>query len=159
MGVGIETICSNAIGSRTFSTIDKNIWAAVKLLVIFGGVSFCTMIVAPDGLIRALLPKNSPADVLSLTRNILPWVWVVFLTEGTWFSIQSVLTAAGDTRFTMWVNVVVFWLVVVCPVCVGLAMRWCGAKFYWQMIVVEQCLCVFLMYRRYRSEVWKRHKI
>ncbi|MDR1665718.1 MAG: MATE family efflux transporter, partial [Puniceicoccales bacterium] len=104
VGIGVGIVCSNAIGAKSYRTVGKSIGSGIRLLWIFDLIMLCLMILAPEGLIRLVAPSNAEPEIFSLARSMLVWTWGVLVVEGLWFVLQSMLTAAGDTRFTMTIN-------------------------------------------------------
>ncbi|OHE73151.1 MAG: hypothetical protein A2007_06385 [Verrucomicrobia bacterium GWC2_42_7] len=157
VGISVGSVCANAIGSKQYWIIGKNLRSAAMLLLCFNLITLYTMVISPQTLIHLFLPVNSSGVIAQLAGNMLFWAWLMFVVEGFWFSLQSMLTAAGDTKFTMTVNVSTFWLVACLPVYIILCFNpQQGALRLWQAVVCEQAVRVIFMYWRYRQKKWQR---
>ncbi len=159
LGSSVGTICSNAIGAKQYWVVNKNLRSAVKLLLSFSLITLYVMVISPSGLIQLFLPSDSSNVVLQFTNPMLLWTWFLFIAEGSWFFLQSMLTAAGDTKFTMLVNTFSYWLVAFLPSYVLLSFNYSGAVILWQTSVCEQIVRVFFMYYRYRKGKWREIRI
>jgi MATE family multidrug resistance protein len=161
IGTGIRTICSNAIGYLNYDAIRLCINSAYKTSIILAAITSLFMVFHPDLLIGLFRGDCLSKAVDPLAKSMLIWAWLAFLFDGLWTTIQSLLTAAGDTKYTMIVNISCYWLLEFLPIYTLMAHTKleCSAVVAWHVMILDLFLRVVLLYRRYRTNRWKEIKI
>ena len=91
-----------------------------KFQFIISAIAGIFLLVFHNVLINAFIDGNGTADnydmLLTVLNNTLIWIWLYILIDGCVWANVGLLTAAGDTKFTMLVNSLTVWLVAVLPI-------------------------------------------
>ncbi|MDR1591192.1 MAG: MATE family efflux transporter [Puniceicoccales bacterium] len=159
VGVGTRTICSNAIGAKEFFVVGKNIRSWVKLGGIFAGLAAIGMLVFPDLLIGMFLGNDKSNEAYWVADRMLVWAWGVFVFDYFLTSLMSVLLASGDTKYVMLVGSLCFFLLAVVPVYIGIVYFGSASILFWQLMLLDIVVRLFLFIHRYRSGRWMQNKL
>lgn len=117
---GVTAVASNMIGSHIGYMIKNLIKSASK---VGGGIiliGFFPLVVFPEYLVEFFLDSNAAIESINEVRDnaiiSLRCVWLFFLFDTSVWIIGGVLTASGDTRFSMCANLFSFWVCCFLPV-------------------------------------------
>jgi MATE family multidrug resistance protein len=161
IGAGVRTICSNAIGCLNYDAVRRCINSACKTSIILAIITSLFMVFQPDILIKLFKGDCIAEAVGPLARSMLVWAWLAFLLDGLWTTIQAMLTASGDTKYTMIVNVLSYWLLEFFPIYILMAHTnlECSAVIGWYGMIISLFLRIGFLYHRYRTNKWREIKI
>ena len=155
---GIIGVTSNIIGSQRLDLIPKVIWSAIRLLGVLGICAAVLYLLYPELLFDQFLAAES-AGRRDEIEWMLEWacvgVWVYFLLDGLTWSVAGVLTAAGDTRFIMWMNGIAAWFFGLLPTYLIVIVWEAPPQVVWFVVNVYGLLNALCFYWRYRSGVWR----
>ncbi|MDR0678642.1 MAG: MATE family efflux transporter [Puniceicoccales bacterium] len=112
---GVGTIVSNAYGANDWDVVARNSRAWLKLSAIVFAGSFLLMVAYPRPLLAIICSGSMSESFYNILWTMLLLSWVAIATECVTFNLRQTLTAFGDTRFTMWVNIVFYSGIVVFP--------------------------------------------
>jgi MATE family multidrug resistance protein len=159
MAAGTRTVCSNALGARTFEIVPQNIksWIALSTICIL--LVSLGMLVYPDAIIRAFLREAESGEVYGIAKNMLLWAWLVFSLDFGVTNLLSTLLASGDTKFTMYVNTCSFLICVFLPVYIGIIYFDCSSIIVWQFLLLDLVIRVIIFIHRYRTGRWRACKL
>ncbi len=156
---GVTSIIANLIGGGQISFVKQVIWSAKKLHLII----FCLWTVLLLCFSKfLLLAFFSEADIhllqnphfLSSLYWCLFWMSIFFLFDGFGWIYVGLLTAGGDTKFLLYVGLVLNWAGYVLPSYLLLVVAQGNASQGW-MLIAFYAFAAFLIYRyRYRSGQW-----
>ncbi|MDR1303181.1 MAG: MATE family efflux transporter [Puniceicoccales bacterium] len=155
MAAGTRTVCSNALGARTFEIIPRNMrsWVTLSAACIF--LVSLGMLIYPDALIGAFIRKAGSGEVYKFAKEMLIWAWLTFSLDFGANNLLSTLLAAGDTKFTMYVNTCVFFCCVVLPVQLGIIYFGYGSVIVWQFLLLDLMIRMIFFIYRYRTGRWR----
>jgi putative MATE family efflux protein len=161
IGSGVRTICSNAIGHSGYDVAKRCVGSSWKASIILAIITSSFMVFFPDGLINLFGGDALAKGVRPLARSMLVWAWLAFLSDGLWTAIQSLLTAAGDTKYSMIVNMSCYWMLEFLPLYIIMGRtNWdCSAVIAWYVMMIDLSIRICLLYRRYMTNKWKDIKI
>ncbi|MDR2200697.1 MAG: MATE family efflux transporter [Puniceicoccales bacterium] len=159
ISAGVRTVCSNAIGARTFEIVRKNIRSWLFLAIISIIFSLLGMVIYPDGFIGLFLKEMGGSEAYGIARHMLHWAWFVFALDVIVMNALSVLLASGDTKFTMLVNTLSFFLFAVLPTYIAIVYFHCGSVIFWQFFILDSSIRLLCFILRYRSGRWVRGRI
>jgi MATE family multidrug resistance protein len=112
---GVSTVVSNAYGANDWDTVVRNSRSWIKLSAIAFTASFLLMVAYPRPLVAIICSGSLPDSFYRMLYGMLILSWVAIASESVTFNLRQTLTAFGDTRFTMWVNIVFYSGIVVFP--------------------------------------------
>lgn len=160
---GVIAVASNLIGAKRPDTIDSVLKSARKLGFILSAVVAVPLILYPDPFLKGFLNPSELPIVLASMETILRWalvfVWLFFVFDIFTWGLAGILTAAGDTKFVMFMNATTSWVCAVIPMYYFMVLRdgspiltWVLAAFY-----ASINMCLFLW--RYKTGKWRSMKI
>ncbi|MDR3317726.1 MAG: MATE family efflux transporter [Puniceicoccales bacterium] len=159
MSAGTRTICSNALGARSFEIVPRNMKSWISLSGICIIFVLLGMLVYPDNIIRAFLQDTGSGDTYFIARNMLLWVWLVFALDLGVTNLMSTLLASGDTKFTMYVNTLSFLCCAVVPAYIGIVYLHYDSIIIWQFLLLDSILRTIIFSYRYCSGCWMKSKL
>jgi MATE family multidrug resistance protein len=156
---GTRTICSNAIGARTFSIVRKNINAWLLLGGIFIALFALGIVGYSKELIGIFLGKGKSNEVYFFAYRMLSWTLFVFILDYVVNNLQSILLSSGDTKFTMFVNTICFFCFAVLPTYIGIVYFHCESILFWKFTLLDCVVRILFFTLRYRSGRWIKKQL
>lgn len=160
---GVMALASNAIGEKSLERIPKILKSATLLHVMMLGVLAIPLLCYPDPLIKLFLsqrPVDMPLEeVMQHARIALAWMWVYLIFDDFVWILSGILTAAGDTKFVMWMNSFSVWTFAVLPVYIFVFKMGKEAPMVWQLTAFYGMMSCLFFWGRYKSGKWKTMKI
>lgn len=106
---GVIAVASNVLGGDRGQDISSITTAAIKVLAGFACFLAIPLIIFPDPLVNAFVESQSTTlstnELHHIAVQVCFWIWLYFIFDGLVWIIAGVLTAAGDTKYVMWVNI------------------------------------------------------
>lgn len=163
MSKAVTTISANLIGAKNTKLIPKLMHSALLLHCIFVAILAIPLVIYTDPCVNSYLNDNlSIEDVdglRSMIKNALFWAWIIHIFNGICWIYMGQLTAAGDTKFTMYTNMVSSWVFLFLPTYLFIAMLGYSPTLSWKIVAFYDILIASFMYLRYRSEKWRKIQI
>lgn len=163
MSKAITTISANLIGAKNTKLIPKLMNSALLLHCIFVALLAIPLVIYSDPFVNSYLNDNlaiENVDELRLMiKNSLFWAWIIHIFNGVCWIYMGQLTAAGDTKFTMYTNMVSSWLFLFLPTYLFVGMLGYSPTLSWKIVAFYDLLIASFMYLRYRSEKWQKIQI
>ena len=155
IGKSVNTISANIIGAEQYQSIEKLFKTAIKLQVIFSVIVFIPTVVYSDILVstffyRNLIDANNIA-LLGLIRQILFWAWVFYTAEALFWILMNILNAAGDTRFTMSLNITSFWILFMLPSYLFIIKLKGNPILCWQFLILYVSFSSLVFFLRFKQ--------
>jgi len=156
---GVAAVSSNLIGAKRDNFINKNVFSAFKLHMIFSLMIFFSLLFYSSQIFglfftpseMAIMPKGS---MDSLYKSGL-WLAIYFLFDGWAWVITGALTGAKDTKFIMRIGIIAPWLLQLLPVYLGVNFFNISADGVWGLSAIYS-LFIFIIYLlRFKSGRWK----
>lgn len=159
MGKAISAICANLIGAKRPNDIHKVLLSGVKLIFIFGAILAIPLVLFPNPFIGLFVGSDVDPTLLpalnTMGQEALLWMWILFFFWGGYWLFSSQLTAAGDTKFIMYLNMISAWVFLVFPAYIALKVWNWDPSISWKLMVFDVVCATCLFYLRYRSGKWK----
>ncbi len=152
LSVGATTLVGQCLGAGELASVRRAVSVVMRLGLLLTGLIGLVYLAVPELLISLFV---SAADVDRLTPYARPLftVVVVCLFFDLRFNVLSgALRGAGDTRYSMMVNVASAWLLFV-PLTVVLAARF-GVVGAWWALAAHVAMMAALLEVRYRGASW-----
>jgi len=155
----VVVVASNIIGAGLAKTIKKLLFSAFKLHLFIILILAIPMLLFPSQFVKLFnLPSNSP-ELIEQVRLSLHYVWVYMLFDGVAWIFAGILTASGDTKYIMWINVISSWFAGVVPIYIGLYYFDIPASKIWAIYCVFALVNLFSLGNRYRKGAWMKIKL
>ena len=157
LGQATAILVGQAVGAgdvpRACRQVSLARWVAMSYMVAIT----LFYVLYPQPLLALFERSDDLAQVatLHLARQLLWFVCAWQLFDALWIVHFSALQGAGDTRFAMWMSIIIGWCGFVVPVGIAYAM---GASLWtlWSLLVVYVMLGTVIFSWRYRQGAWKR---
>ncbi len=151
IGKGSTITISNLFGGKKFEFIGKALLNSLKISGIFIGIALIPMIFFPLQFVSFFVEKEfmlNPAFLYEI-RKLLFCSWLLFFVEMLLVIIQSFWLACGNSRFTMAVNVLSFWLIALLPTYVLVGIFKVNLLFFLMSMVADQSTRVLIFFISY----------
>ncbi|MDR2667490.1 MAG: MATE family efflux transporter [Puniceicoccales bacterium] len=113
LGVGI--IVSNAYGAGDWHGIEKNSRSWIRLSILIFAASFILMVAYPKPIMAIICRGTDSASFDGVLGTMMFLTWIAMAGESVTYNLRQILTAFGDTRYTMVVNILFYSGVVIVP--------------------------------------------
>jgi MATE family multidrug resistance protein len=152
---GVIAIVANLIGSGKINLVSRLILSCVKLNICFALVLALPLFIFPETLEKLFVLQEHAEDL----RQALFWLWLFLIFDAMMWSVSGVLTAAGDTKFVMFMGAFSSWMFSVLPIYIFV--------FYFQgsiynalaLFSLYGLLNLMCFYLRYHFGRWKTLRI
>ena len=162
LGGAVSTLVGQYLGRDDPEKAERATWSAVHISMTY----MCTIAAAYVLIPRIFLaPYELYAEpdlfepVAAYTIVLLRFVALYSMLDGVYIVFSAAVKGAGDTRFVMWVTILVSFSVMILPIWVGIAVygmglyaAWCFASAY--LIILAVCF-----YVRFRGGKWKSMRV
>lgn len=163
MGKAVTTITANLIGAKKSEYVSKMLISAIKMHGIFVCILMVPLIFYSGPFIRLFLEGNESVvgivGLYEMVDDALIWAWVTVLFNGIFWIFMSLLTAAGDTKFIMYLNMISAWTFLMFPAYLFIKVLGYPASWAWKIMVIDIFMMCLFVYLRYRSGKWRRFNI
>lgn len=162
MGKAICAICSNMIGAQRIDEISKVIISAIKMIFIYSAILAVPFVFHPEPIIDIFIKSNSKANIEGLypiVKEALLWLWIFIFFNGFFWTFLNQLVAAGDTKYTMLMNVISAWCFFVFPTYLFIKVLGFSPDLAWQFMALDIFTVSILFYYRYWQGKWRKIKI
>lgn len=159
MSIATSAIVGKYIGRKQINKAEQRAYCALGLALIYSGLVAAFFFAAPEFLLSLFRPyQETQADFEPLLARGVVIVRIIAaytLFDTVFIILNGALKGAGDTKFTMWAQVVASWIFFVPPVYMMTTYFGLGiiAGWFWLLVYVTAIGTVFWL--RFRSGHWK----
>lgn len=153
---GVGAVVSNLVGAKKYLLIPKAIFSAFLLHVL---LTFTVTILTfgfTDQFVRVFIAQSDLALLssafFSILTRCLVWLTLFFLLDGFCWVLFSFFLSIGDSKFVMWVNIAVHWVVYVAPVYYLVNILRLGADMAWMTLA----LCNVVIFTAYLTRYFMK---
>jgi MATE family multidrug resistance protein len=149
IGQAVDTIDSNAFGAKNWPMIESNMRSWLKLSCAIMAITFSIMIVYPKPFFWLIIRREMPPNFYPILAHMMLLSWLAIGAEAFNFNLRNMLTAFGDTVFSMIASIICYSCVVVTPSYLALRMTHDAASFL-AIEAVSQVIIMVVFFLRYR---------
>ncbi len=160
--VATATLVGNYIGRGQLHYAEKSVYSALKLAAVYSLFFAVTFIGLPNvylSLFQAGSSGNEMTPVLALGTILLRIVAFYTLFDNIFIVLSGALTGAGDTRFSMWMQIGISWLIFVPAIYIIIEYAQLGFVVPWYCLLVYVALLAGIFFLRFRTGQWKKIKM
>lgn len=160
---GATAIAANMIGAKQWDLVWKLFRSGIKFYFQAFLILGLILVIDPSPLIDwfiggdPALASNQAIKDVAISACI--WMWVYFLFDGIHWLVIGLLTAAGDTKFLLWVNGLSSWIFAVAPIYFFIVVLGHKADIAWLITAVYAFLACLIYLWRFRTEKWRQIQI
>lgn len=163
MGKAISTITANLIGAKRPELVPKLLLSAIKLHGIFICVLAIPLVFYSKPFINIFLDNNASAQgivgLYEMADDAMTWIWGTIVFNGIFWIFMAQLTAAGDTKFLMYLNMISSWTFLMMPAYVLIDLLGYSPTLAWRILLLNVVVMSLFVYLRYRSGKWRKFNI
>lgn len=160
---GASAIAANLIGAKQWDLVWKLFRSGIKFYFQAFLVLGLVLVIDPGPLIDWFIggDLNSPSNqaIRNIAISACVWMWVYFLFDGIHWLVIGLLTAAGDTKFVLWVTGLSSWVFAIVPIYYFIVVLEHKADKAWLITAVYACLACLIYLWRFKSEKWRHIKV
>lgn len=163
MGKAVTTITANLIGAKNTALIPKLVISAIRLHCIFIAILAIPLLIYSTPFINIYLANNPSTQGLiglrEMVENSLLWLWIIYIFNGIYWILMGQLTAAGDTKFIMYLNMAAGWAFLLFPAYLFITVLEYSPTLSWKIIAFYCLMLSFAIFLRYRTGKWRKFSI
>jgi MATE family multidrug resistance protein len=154
---GVTTVAANYIGANQQEMLSKILHSGIKLILVVMLALFIPLYIFPEWLTLQFI-ENDVGILNDEMRHYaiiaLRWVWLYFLFDGISWVTSGVLTAAGDTKFVMYMNSINAWCFAVLPTYVMITYFDGSPVISWVFCALYGLMNTISYFSRYKRKRW-----
>lgn len=150
-------VSANAIGAKTLNTISIAIKSVIKLVFVFTFIVAIPFLFFPELTISIFFNEISDEVFKLASIALIGSLMFFFIDTLAWGTFSAVLTAGGDTKALMIINIINSWCFNFLPVVLFVNAN-TPAYFPWLVIIPFYALCNFIAFGlRYKYGKWRQN--
>lgn len=160
MSIATATLVGEYVGRNQPSVAEKSVRSALKLALAYTGILAALYTTMPDVFLDVFRSRERPDMEFTLIAGkgivLLRLVAIYALFDTVFIIYCGALKGAGDTRFAMWAQVFMGWVVFVPPVFLIVEYWHQGLYAAWIWLMVYVTLLGLVFWWRFKSGHWKK---
>jgi MATE family multidrug resistance protein len=161
-GIAVSTMVGQRLGRDQPATAEYCTWTGLHLALLYMGIMALGYLLFPELFLSPFGMRAKDADFLEAHRiavSLLRVVAIYCIFDAAYMVFTAALKGAGDTRFVMWLSVVLAWVIMVLPAFVALAYFDASLYLLWSFICAYICIMGIAFYFRFRAGRWKTMRV
>lgn len=162
LGVAVSTLVGQYLGEDASDRAERSTWSGIHVSLVYMGTMAAAYSLIPMVFLAPFLTEENAAEVapvISLAVILLRFVALYSVFDGIYIVFSAAVKGAGDTRFVMWVTVLVSTSVMTLPIWLGITMFGLGLYGAWVFVTAYIVLLSVIFYLRFRGGKWKRMRV
>jgi MATE family multidrug resistance protein len=162
LGVAVSTLVGQYLGEDAPDRAERSTWSGIHVSLVYMGTMAAAYLLIPMVFLAPFLTEENAAEVapvISLAVILLRFVALYSVFDGIYIVFSAAVKGAGDTRFVMWVTVLVSTSVMTLPIWLGITMFGLGLYGAWVFVTAYIVLLSVIFYLRFRGGKWKRMRV
>lgn len=161
-GIAISTMVGQRLGDDRPEDAEYCTWSGLHLSLFYMGVMAAAYIFLPDFFLAPFDARSQDpnfGEVRAVAVVLLRIVALYCVFDAFYMGFTAALKGAGDTRYVMWVSVVLSWVVMLVPCMVALEYFGAGLYVLWLFICAYIVLMGVVFFFRFRVGRWKGMRV
>jgi MATE family multidrug resistance protein len=162
LGIGVSTLVGQYLGKDDPVLAERSVWSAAQISLLYMCAMAFLYLVIPRFFFAPFLTNENAAEVepvIAISVVLLRFVAVYSVFDGIYIVFSAAVKGAGDTRFVMWVTMIVSMTVMVLPIWMGITRFGLGLYGAWAFLTAYIILLSIIFYFRFRGGKWKRMRV
>ncbi|MFC1782904.1 MATE family efflux transporter [Planctomycetota bacterium] len=165
LGIAVSALVGQALGRNNPPLAQRTVWSAFymtyayMLMIAFGYWFLPELFLSP---FSAGSDAKDFAEIAPLAKNLLCFVAVYCLFDTGNIIFSAGLKGAGDTRFVMYMSVVLSWVIMVLPSYLAIKFAWGpgnGLYVAWAFVTAYVCILSVAFMLRFLNGKWKSMRV
>lgn len=162
LGIGVSTLVGQYLGKDQPDLAERSAWSGVQISLVYMGSIALLYGLTPMLFLAPFQTEGNAeevAPVIALAVVLLRFVALYSVLDGVYIVFSAAVKGAGDTRFVMWVTLVVSISVMVLPVWLGITRFGMGLYGAWICVTAYIMLLSVIFYFRFSGGKWKSMRV
>lgn len=162
VGIAVSTLVGQYLGEDRPDSAERSTWSAIQLSLVYMIVMASAYLFVPDLFLRPFESGANSAEfgpVRDLCVVLLRFVALYCVFDAAYIVFSAAIKGAGDTRFVMWVTVVLSSLVMVIPTYLFVVVYELGIFFSWGIVTAYIILAGLIFFWRFKGGKWKSMRV
>lgn len=160
--IAAATMVGQRLGQNQPEEAEYCIWTCFHLALFYMGGMSLAYVLLPDLFLSPFGLRSQGAE-FEAARSLAVWllriVGIYCVFDAMYMSFTAALKGAGDTRFLMWVSVVMGWVLLVIPSWVALIYFAAHLYLLWGFMCFYIISMGVVFFYRFRAGQWKRMRV
>ena len=162
MGIGMTAsiLVGQCIGANDIPHAKKSVRSSRTLMLIYMSAMMILFIFFPDVVLKPFERAGdaSQIEVMKLAKTMLLFIAAYLFGDGLVLVYSNAVRGAGDTRYIMYLAIVLAWGFFAIP-CIIMRIMGCSVWWLWSCLTVYVLLFGWFCYKRYRSGKWTKMRV
>ena len=160
--IAMSTLVGQRLGSNRPDEAEYCIWTGFQITVIYMGVMALIYWFFPE---IFLIPYGVGAESINFANvrdiaiKLLRIVAIYCLFDAIYMAFTAALKGAGDTRYIMYMNVSMGWIIMIIPSYLALTYFKTNIYILWSFICIYIIVSSIVFFIRFRSGKWKSMRV
>ena len=166
LGMAVTIIVGQALGQNNPRLAQRTTWSAFWMTFTYMALVALGYWMIPSLFLYPFSINNTDpqefAQVAHLARNLLMFVAFYCLFDTGNIIFAAALKGAGDTRFVMWISVVLSWIIMALPCYLAVKFQWGprgGLYVAWSFATAYVCVLALAFLLRFLQGRWKSMRV
>jgi MATE family multidrug resistance protein len=162
IGIAISVLVGQSLGRDRADLAERSVYSGAHMALIYMATAATLFVLVPDIFLRPFGAQGDAerfADIRPIAIVALRFVAVFSLFDTLNIVFSSALKGAGDTRYIMFMALMVTSVALVLPSYVALVLLGTGILAGWSILTVYIIVLGFVFYYRYRGGKWKLMRV
>jgi MATE family multidrug resistance protein len=161
-GAAASILVGQRLGEDRPDLAERAVWSVFKMTFAYMATVAAAYVLLPDLFIAPYAARSDAAmfaPVAGLVKNLLIFVAFYSLFDTANIVFSAAVKGAGDTRFVMWVSLLLSWGLMVVPSVVGLHLRLVTLYTLWAFATLYISVLGLAFTARFIGGKWKRMRV
>lgn len=162
MGIGMTAsiLVGQCIGANDIPHAKKSVRSSRTLMLIYMSAMMILFIFFPDVVLKPFERAGdaSQIEVMKLAKTMLLFIAAYLFGDGLVLVYSNAVRGAGDTRYIMYLAIVLAWGFFAIP-CIIMRIMGCSVWWLWSCLTLYVLLFGWFCYKRYRSGKWTKMRV
>jgi len=157
-GTAVSVLVGQFLGKGKADMAEKSSYSGFHLTFVYMLSISIAYVVIPDIFIAPFAMKADPkefAEIYSLSVVLLRFVAIYSIFDTMSIIFSSAVKGAGDTKFVMYMSVIMAWVIMVIPSYIAIEFLGFGVLSCWVFATLFVCVLGIGFYLRFRHGKWK----
>ena len=162
VGIAISVLVGQSLGRDRVDLAERGVYSGAHIAFIYMAIASVLFVVAPDIFLRpfaAQADEQSFADIRPIAIVALRFVAVFSLFDALNIVFSAALKGAGDTRYIMFVVLLVSSVTLVLPSYIALVLLGADIVVGWSILTLYVTVLSFVFLHRYLGGKWKSMRV
>ena len=157
LGQAVGVLVGQSVGAGKIANACRSVRTSRTLTLFYTGIMALLFFFYPDPFINLFVRSGDAgqAETMEVVRTFMRFIAAFTMFDATVIVFSGAIKGAGDTKFAMYTNVSLAFLLCVLPCIIAWKLQW-SANAYWIILDVYITTCALVFVWRYLQGKWKK---